>query len=263
MNMNNLELFVQDGKVLADSRKVAEMISKRHDHLVRDIDGYVDAISENPKLGSQNFFIESTYKADGNNKTYKRYSLTKQGCEMVANKLTGKKGILFTATYVQQFNNMENELSRPRIDHATNDKKLEIQKKRVETMAMNANTKRAKVMADLARVAVLPSYQNTLIVSAANILAGKQIIALPTSESGRERHPLGWYCKLVGKKETWATQMGKILKQHGVDKIHGKTGELVEFIDDGKHQRQTFEWYTDYLMPIVKKNFSLREEEKN
>lgn len=32
---------------------------------------------------------------------------------MVANKLTGKKGILFTATYVQQFNNMENELSRP------------------------------------------------------------------------------------------------------------------------------------------------------
>ena len=147
-----------------------------------------------------------------------------------------------------------------KIDSAANDKKLEIQKKRVETMAMNANTKRAKVMADLAKVAVLPSYQNTLIVSAANILAGKQIIALPTSESGRERHPLGWYCKLVGKKESWATQMGKILKQHGVDKIHGKTGELVEFVDDGKHQRQTFEWYTDYLMPIVKKNFSSCEE---
>ena len=144
-----------------------------------------------------------------------------------------------------------------KIDNAANDKKLEIQKKRVETMAMNANTKRAKVMADLAKVAVLPSYQNTLIVSAANILAGKQIIALPTSESGRERHPLGWYCKLVGKKESWATQMGKTLKQLGISKVHGKTGELVEFIDDGKHQRQTFEWYTDYLMPIVKEEFHI------
>ena len=111
--MNELKLVVENGKLVADSREVAEMIGKRHDHLVRDIDGYVDAISENPKLGSQNFFIESTYKADGNNKTYKRYSLTKQGCEMVANKLTGKKGILFTAVYVQRFNDMEKELSRP------------------------------------------------------------------------------------------------------------------------------------------------------
>lgn len=122
MNMNNLELFVQDGKVLADSRKVAEMIGKRHADLCRDIAGYAAIIdhnailrsdSENAKLRSQDFFIESTYKADGNNKTYKRYDLTKQGCEMVANKLTGKKGILFTATYVQQFNDMEHELSRP------------------------------------------------------------------------------------------------------------------------------------------------------
>ena len=121
MNMNNLELFVQDGKVLADSRKVAEMIGKRHDNLVRDIDGYVDVISENPKLGNDHqtsilraddFFIAGNYTS-GTGKSYKCYKLTKQGCEMVANKLTGKKGIFFTATYVQQFNNMENELSRP------------------------------------------------------------------------------------------------------------------------------------------------------
>lgn len=55
--------------------------------------------------------------------------------------------------------------------------------------------------------------------------------------------------------------MGKTLKQLGISKVHGKTGELVEFIDDGKHQRQTFEWYTDYLMPIVKKNSILHKEE--
>ena len=123
MNMNNLELFVQDGKVLADSRKVAEMIGKDHAHLCRDIAGYIDTLTESkigfgdgnnpkldsssgntPNLGASDFFIPATYKQAGNGKAVKCYKLTKQGCEMVANKLTGKKGILFTATYVQQFN---------------------------------------------------------------------------------------------------------------------------------------------------------------
>lgn len=93
-----------------ESREVAEMVGKKHAHLCRDILGYIEAISENPKLDSQNFFVERTYKTGGNNKTYKRYDITKQGCEMVANKLTGKKGILFTAEYVKRFNEMERQL---------------------------------------------------------------------------------------------------------------------------------------------------------
>ena len=35
--------------------------------------------------------------------------LTKQGCEFVANKLTGRKGTIFTATYVSLFNEYEAE----------------------------------------------------------------------------------------------------------------------------------------------------------
>src|SRR5699024_12364961 len=50
-----------------------------------------------------------------NNQTYPCYLLTKQGCEMVANKLTGEKGVLFTAAYVTKFNQMEKELSQPRV----------------------------------------------------------------------------------------------------------------------------------------------------
>ena len=128
--MNELKLVVENGKLVADSREVADMIGKRHDNLVRDIDGYVEVIRQNPKMDSDgqtpslgndyqtsklmadDFFIEGNYTA-GTGKSYKCYKLTKQGCEMVANKLTGKKGILFTATYVQQFNDMERELSRP------------------------------------------------------------------------------------------------------------------------------------------------------
>lgn len=92
-----------------DSREVAEMVDKTHAHLCRDIAGYIEVMGKNPKLVSSNFFIERTYKQAGNGKEVKRYDITKKGCEMVANKLTGEKGILFTAEYVERFNQMEQE----------------------------------------------------------------------------------------------------------------------------------------------------------
>lgn len=95
-----------------DSREVAVMIEMRHTDLLRKIDGYIEVISENAKLRSQDYFVSSTYKTDGNNKTYPCYKLTKMGCEMVANKLTGNKGILFTAEYVKRFNDMEKPKSQ-------------------------------------------------------------------------------------------------------------------------------------------------------
>ncbi|MEC1876458.1 MULTISPECIES: Rha family transcriptional regulator [Bacillus] len=106
---NTLNLIEQNGQHFVDSRDVAEMVGKRHAHLVRDIENYLSVLDQNPKLVSDNFFVESTYQA-GTGKPYKHYLLTKQGCEMVANKMTGEKGILFTAAYVDQFNQMERHL---------------------------------------------------------------------------------------------------------------------------------------------------------
>ena len=110
--MEELTIKNYNGINVTDSREVAEMIGKKHAHLMRDIQGYEKVISENPKLDSQNFFIKDTYKVEGNNKTYDCYLLTKQGCEMVANKMTGEKGILFTAEYVQAFNKMEEHIKK-------------------------------------------------------------------------------------------------------------------------------------------------------
>lgn len=104
--MKNLQIINQNGKLVTDSREVAEMIEKPHDQLLRSIRGYISAIEQSAKLQTADFFIESNYK-DANNQARPCYMLTKQGCEMVANKMTGKKGILFTAEYVQAFNQME------------------------------------------------------------------------------------------------------------------------------------------------------------
>lgn len=100
----------EEFQLVLDSREVAEMVGMRHDHLIRNIDHYIDVMSQNPKLGADDFFIKQTYVA-GTGKQYKRYDITKKGCEMVANKLTGEKGILFTAEYVERFNQMEKQLN--------------------------------------------------------------------------------------------------------------------------------------------------------
>lgn len=97
-----------------DSREVADMVGKRHANLIRDIENYIEVMGKNSKLSSSNFFIERTYKQAGNGKEVKRYDITKKGCEMVANKLTGEKGILFTAEYVERFNQMEEADRQPK-----------------------------------------------------------------------------------------------------------------------------------------------------
>lgn len=56
------------------------------------------------------FFIPSEYK-DSIGRTLPCYLLTKKGCDMVANKLTGEKGVLFTAAYVTAFEKMRRELT--------------------------------------------------------------------------------------------------------------------------------------------------------
>ncbi|URZ15301.1 ORF6C domain-containing protein [Clostridium felsineum] len=107
--MNDLKIINHEGVNVTDSREVAEIIGKDHSHLMRDIKGYVSIISTNPKLDSLDFFIVDNYK-DAKGEERPCYLLTKQGCEMVANKMTGKKGVLFTAEYVQAFNNMEKQV---------------------------------------------------------------------------------------------------------------------------------------------------------
>ena len=104
---NELSVFQYNDVDVIDSRQVAEMIGKQHKHLLRDIAGYIEILSKStePKIGPSEFFIESSYK-DNTGRTLPCYLLTKKGCDMVANKTTGTKGVLFTAAYVTAFEEM-------------------------------------------------------------------------------------------------------------------------------------------------------------
>ena len=112
--MNNLRVFDHNGVDVVDSREVAQMVEKRHDNLLSDIRGYIKIMENSTDLKIQvsDFFVPSTYK-DSTGRTLPCYLITKKGCDMVANKLNGEKGVLFTAVYVTAFEDMHKALTAP------------------------------------------------------------------------------------------------------------------------------------------------------
>ncbi|MBC1459123.1 phage regulatory protein/antirepressor Ant [Listeria newyorkensis] len=99
--MNQLERTIS-------SVEVAKQVGKRHADLMKDIRTYIGYLAEG-KVPPGDFFIEATY-LDSNNQERPSFDCTKQGCEMIGNKMIGKKGVQFTAFYVQQFNKMESHI---------------------------------------------------------------------------------------------------------------------------------------------------------
>ena len=99
--MNSL-VTVQNNKeygLVTTSRKVAEGLDKRHDHVLRDL----EKISETPNVGS--LIIPTTYKVKGQNREYKEYLLTKDGFTLYMFNIQGYND--FKMAYINEFNRME------------------------------------------------------------------------------------------------------------------------------------------------------------
>lgn len=128
--MNHLEV-----RQTLTSLEVAEMVEKEHSHLLRDIRRYckqMNEINENITFEGQSeineskiglvktneskielveFFIEDFY-LDSKGEKRPCYNVTKKGCEFIAHKLTGTKGTVFTARYINRFHDMEQILKQ-------------------------------------------------------------------------------------------------------------------------------------------------------
>lgn len=97
-------------EIRLSSREVAEMMEiKKHGDLLEKIEN-INIVLENGKVRSQEYWVINYYKVPGNKKSYKEYLVSKKGCELLAHKSTGQKGILFTIKYMEKFNAMEKAL---------------------------------------------------------------------------------------------------------------------------------------------------------
>ncbi|BDE80490.1 DNA-binding protein [Clostridioides difficile] len=108
--MNNLQVLKEEIARIS-SREVAEMMEvKRHSDLLEKIDKINEVFLKNGKIRCSDYWIESTYRQDGNGKENREYLITKIGCEFIAHKSTGEKGIIFTHKYMQRFEELEKTL---------------------------------------------------------------------------------------------------------------------------------------------------------
>ena len=90
------------------SMEVAEMTGREHKEMLRDIRRYEKYLGES-KIAQSDFWIENTYH-NSQNKKQPCYDITKKGCEFIAHKMTGQKGTVFTALYINRFHEMEDAL---------------------------------------------------------------------------------------------------------------------------------------------------------
>ena len=112
------ELMINKRVETIESIEVAKMMDKEHKEIMwmidgnkkRGIVGIKPTIELSADLHLSDYFIENTYK-DSMNRNKRCYSVTKMGCELLANKLTGEKGILFSARYVKRFNEMQSAIN--------------------------------------------------------------------------------------------------------------------------------------------------------
>lgn len=92
------------------------------------------------------FFIESAYQS-GTGKAYKCYQITKKGCELIAHKMTGEKGTIFSAAYINRFHDMEDTIKQaiPAID-AIKAQELQVKQTRATAMLLNAQNRMIKTL---------------------------------------------------------------------------------------------------------------------
>jgi Rha family phage regulatory protein len=111
--MNNLTVIEHNGVPVTDSREVAEMVEKEHKDLLKSIRQYCDYLGQG-NFAHSDFFIKSAY-INSQNKEQPCYLITRKGCDMIAHKMTGRKGVLFTAAYVTKFEEMEKVIQQENI----------------------------------------------------------------------------------------------------------------------------------------------------
>ena len=248
---NKLQLVVKNDKIYADSRDVAEMTGKRHADLCRDIERYIGAISTNAKLRSLDFFVESSY-IDKKGESRKCYLLTKKGCDMVANKMTGEKGILFTATYIDRFYQMEQQLKAGASVKLTDDERAK--QMRADAMLRNAMVRQARFLKELSQQAVTASAKTILLTQAANTAAGKNILSLPRAAE-RATMTATDLCQHFHLADTWAGVLSKKLNKRL--ERNESTGYHTQTLTPAGKQVMQWNWFTDVVLPIandLKKN---------
>jgi len=220
-----------------ESREVAKMIGKEHKNLLANIRTYIQYMEGGQlRIQPSDFFVESTY-INEQNKQMPCFLVTKQGCETIAHKLTGAKGIQFTALYVAKFNAMEQGLAALPTDSESG--------KHLEAEA-RLNNSRARVSSEYRKLSEHPDfpkeYRQIMLSKATEALSGTLLLPLPKTD--RRTYSATEIGEVFGIS---ANRVGHLANEHSL-----KTSEYgVEAWDKSPYSpKQVQSWrYYDTVIP--------------
>ncbi|NFI38765.1 hypothetical protein FDA27_07085 [Clostridium botulinum] len=221
-----------------DSREVADMVDKQHKNLLADIRKYEEFLTSS-KVSSLDFFMKNTYQ-DVKGEQRPNYQITKKGCEFIAHKLTGQKGTLFTATYINRFHEMESTIKQQQTKITSLTKQQEI-----EARLKNAKVREANIYLKIADKIQIPEYKQIMYSKATEVLSGEQLLPLPKAERKT------FSAAEIGKKLGITSNMvGRLANKNNL-----KTNEYgINVWDKAKHsdkQVPTFRYYEN-VIPVFR-----------
>ena len=238
--MKNL-VQVSNNQVVVSSRDIAEHFEKEHKHVLDSIREIIKA--ENSAL---TFFFETTYKA-GTGKSYPEYLMNRDGFSLLVMGFTGKKALEWKLKYIEAFNKMEAHIHEEKALPKSKDIDR-IQQKRADAMERNSRVRMANLFIKLADRTKIADYREVCNAKAAEVLAGYEILPLPTAE--RRTYSAKEIGEMFGVS---ANKIGKVANKHQL-----KTPEYGKlFYSKSEHSVKEVEtWrYYDSVIPVFEKIF--------
>ena len=252
--MNKTELVktnTVEGQAIAtiDSREVAEMLGKEHKQVLEYIKGSKKVTGiiptlESRGLHSSKYFIESQYESGRNKKKNPCYLVTKMGCELLANKQQGEKGILFSAKYVERFNEMEKEIAMKQFNLPTTYKEallaLVAAEEEKEQLIADNNKKQKLLEAQAPKIDLYNDFINSDSIYSVNEIAK----CLAIKDLGRNNlyKWLRWNKILIdGSREAYQPHINAGYIVHRITKYPRPQYGMVLNEETGKKERMLIE----------------------
>ena len=163
--MDKLQVINHNSIDAVDSREVAQMMEKPHNDLMKSIRNYCDALTAGD-FSLSDFFIPSNY-VDSTRRRLPCYLITRKGCDFIASRMSGKRGVQFSARYVCAFDDMRKQADAAQMEIMLRMESCKIQK--------------AKLLREMAQQYQGGPFEQTLNACAAQIICGGEVIPLPKS----------------------------------------------------------------------------------